>query len=145
MWTISTEMFMRCGFLVSKANKFKINKLCVKNKCLIISCLILTSLDKAVLGNIVPLAQFLCKIIQKIWILNYFFLLKKGGFDGQRQKLGSRMSVLSEQSHGSKQLQPLSRGKADCKYNLKVLLTLDTLTLLCIFSIQFPIHFLRCW
>ena len=73
------------------------------------------------------------------------FLLKKGGFDGQRQKLGSRMSVLSEQSHGSKQLQPLSRGKADCKYNLKVLLTLDTLTLLCIFSIQFPIHFLRCW
>ena len=53
------------------------------------------------------------------------FLLKKGGFDGQRQKLGSRMSVLSEQSHGSKQLQPLSRGKADCKYNLKVLLTLD--------------------
>ena len=71
------------------------------------------------------------------------FLLKKGGFDGQRQKLGSRMSVLSEQSRGSKQLQPLSRGKADCKYNLKVLLTLDTLTL-CIFSIQFPIHFLRC-
>ena len=73
------------------------------------------------------------------------FLLKKGGFDGQRQKLGSRMYVLSEQSHGSKQLQPLSRGKADCKYNLKVLLTLDTLTLLCIFSIQFPRHFLRCW
>lgn len=72
------------------------------------------------------------------------FLLKKGGFDGQRQKLGSRMYVLSEQSHGSKQLQPLSRGKADCKYNLKVLLTLDTLTLLCIFSIQFPRHFLRC-
>lgn len=36
-----------------------------------------------------------------------------GGFDGQRQKLGSQMSVLIEQSHGSKQLQPLSRGKAD--------------------------------
>ena len=30
MWTISKEMFMRCGFLVSKANKFKKQVVCEK-------------------------------------------------------------------------------------------------------------------